>query len=261
MNKPVTSVEQEALFQAIIRKLPTVEEPGKLQEVATLALALMLRRPADRDLREELTHQIIGIIAEVKPGHSSESMRNELRFAARGCIKVLQAAKERRLPRRAQMASDNWAQSQGKARFKPVHHQAGEEVDQRTAAKRVAAAVVSLLLLLGGYIWWSGTHTDDDVADTSEAGRFAHQVMDAAKGGGPDTHIFGGSLKVVSLGGRPVVVAEKVPPNICAASGWTLVRGGVLSINGVTPSRVSAGKITELCNSEDGDASIMWTPK
>ena len=92
MGKPATAEEQEALFQAIIRKLPAVEEPGQLQEIATLALALMLRRPADRDLREELTHEIIDIVAAVKPGHSPEALRNEMRFAARGCIKVLQAA-------------------------------------------------------------------------------------------------------------------------------------------------------------------------
>ncbi len=259
MGKPATAEEQEALFQAIIRKLPSVEEPGQLQEVATLALALMLRRPADRELRDELTHQILVIVAAVKPGHSPESMRNEMRFAARGCIKVLQAAKERRLPRKAQMAADNWAQSDGKRRFKPVHHPS-EEADSGTATTRIAVAVVALLTLLGGYIWWSGTGTGDSV-DASEAGRFARQVMDAAQGGGPDTHIFGGSLKVVTLGGRPVVVAEKVPPSICSAAGWALVRGGVLSINGVTPTRISAGKITELCNSDTGNATIMWSPK
>ena len=259
MGKPATAEEQEALFQAIIRKLPAVEEPGQLQEIATLALALMLRRPADRDLREELTHEIIDIVAAVKPGHSPEALRNEMRFAARGCIKVLQAAKDRRLPRRVQMESDNWAQSDGKRRFKPVHHP-GESDDGTRGATRIAVVVVAVLVLLGGYIWWSGTRTGDSV-DSSDAGRFARQVMEAAQGGGPDTHMFGGSLKVVSLGGRPVVVAEKVPPRICAAAGWALVRGGVLSINGVTPTRISAGKITELCNTENGDASIMWSPK
>jgi hypothetical protein len=259
VGQHVTAEQQEALFQAIIRKIPSVGDIGQLQEAATLALALMLRRPADRELRDELTHQILGIIAEVKPGHAPDAMRNELRFAARGCIKVLQAAKERRLPRKAQMAADNWAQSDGKQRFKPVHHPDEGEVGGGNTRK-VTAVVLLLLAVLGGYIWWSGTHGGDSV-DSSDAGKFARQMMDAAKGGGPDTHMFGGSLKVVSLGGRPVVVAEKVPPSICAAAGWALVRGGVLSINGVTPNRISAGKITELCNSEDGDASIMWSPK
>lgn len=260
MGKPVTAEEQDALFQAIIRKLPSVEEAAQLQEVATLALALMLRRPGDRELKHELTREVHDIVAAVKPGHSAEATRNEMRFAVRGCIKVLQAAKERRLPRKAQMAADDWARSDGKRVFKPAHRQSEDDADNKKTAKIVAAVLLSFVLLLGGYIWWSGAHTDGGV-DSSEAGKFARQVMDAAKGAGPDTHLFGGSLRVVSLGGRPVVVAERVPPSICAASGWTLVRGGVLSINGVTPNRISAGKITELCNSEDGDASIMWTPK
>ncbi|MDO8605956.1 MAG: hypothetical protein Q7R40_05440 [Phaeospirillum sp.] len=261
MGKPVTSNEQEALFQAIIRKLPSVVEPSRLQEVSTLALALMLRRPGDRDLRAELTREIHDIIAEVKPGHPPEAIHNEMRFAVRGCIKVLQAAKERRLPRKAQAAANNWAQSDGARRtVKPVHHKSEDEDNSKKTTRSVVAVLLALLVLLGGYIWWSGARTDGG-SDPSEAGRFARQVMDAAKGDAPETHMFGGSLRVVSMGGRPVVVAEKVPPRICAASGWTLVRGGVLSINGVTPQRVSSGKITELCNSEDGDASIMWSPK
>lgn len=260
MGKPVTAEEQEALFQTIIRKLPSADSPEQLQEVASLALALMLRRPADRELRDELTHEIATLTSEIKPSHSPDALRNEIRFAARGCIKVLQAAKERRLPRRLQSAADNWAQSDGKSRFRPVHHVTAEEVAASKTSTHIVVAVCGALALLGGYIWWSGSHSDGGT-DSSDAGKFARQIMDAPQGNGPDTHMFGGSLKVVLLGGRPVVVAEKVPAAICAASGWTLVRGGVLSINGVTPNRVSAGKITELCNSEDGDASIMWSPK
>ena len=260
MGKPVTAEDQEALFQTIIRKLPSAESPEQLQEVASLALALMLRRPADRELRDELTHEIGTIVAKIKPGHSPDALRNEIRFVARGCIKVLQAAKERRLPRKQQMAADNWAQSDGKSRFRPMHHTTKDEVQASKASRHIVVAICVLLAALGGYIWWSGNHSDGG-ADTSQAGKFARQIMDAPQGNGPDTHMFGGSLKVVLLGGRPVVVAEKVPPPICAAAGWTLVRGGVLSINGVTPNRISAGKITELCNSEDGDASIMWSPK
>ena len=260
MGKPVTTEDQEALFQAIIRKLPSAESPEQLEEVASLALALMLRRPADRELRDELTHQVTAIVAEIKPAHSPDALRNEIRFAARGCIKVLQAAKERRLPRKLQNTADNWAQSDGKSRFRPVHHVTAEEVEANKTSTHIVVGVCLLLALLGGYIWYSGSHSNGGT-DSSEAGKFARQIMDAPQGNGPDTHMFGGSLKVVLLGGRPVVVAEKVPPAICAASGWTLVRGGVLSINGVTPNRVSAGKITELCNSEDGDASIMWSPK
>ena len=260
MGKPVTAEDQEALFQTIIRKLPSSDSPEQLQEVASLALALMLRRPADRELRDELTREIVSLIAEIKPGHSPDALRNEIHFAARGCIKVLQAAKERRLPRKQQMAADNWSQSDGKNRFRPVRHATAEDVQTSKTTHHVVAAICVLLAGLGGYIWWSGSHSDGGV-DISTAGKFARQIMEAPQGGGPDTHMFGGSLKVVLLGGRPVVVAEKVPPPICAAAGWTLVRGGILSINGVTPNRVSAGKITELCNSEDGNASIMWSPK
>lgn len=255
----MTADEQEALFQAIIRKLPSMEDPAQLQEVAELALALMLRRPADTELRDELRQEVHDILAQVKPAHSPDAMRNEMRFAARGCIKVLQAAKERRLPRHMQQAANNWAQSDGHQTFKPAHH-VSEDEEGASKTLRLVLAGAGLIIAAVAYAWWSGARTADPSA-ASDGAKFAQQIMDASKGGGPPNHMFGGSLKLVFMGEHPVVVAEGVPPRICAAAGWTLVRGGILTINGITPSRVSAGKITELCNQEEGDASIMWSPK
>jgi hypothetical protein len=256
--KPVTAEEQEALFQAIIRKIPSIEDPAKLQEVAELALALMLRRPADTELRDELRQEIHDAIAEVKPGRSADAMRNEMRFAARACIKVLQAAKERRLPRHLQQGG-GWAQAKEPQAFHAIHHESQDDRETRKTTRYVVAGAV-LVIAAGAYAWWSGSRTADPATST-EAGKFAQQVMDAVRGGGPANHLFGGSLKLVFMGEHPVVVAEGVPPRICAASGWMLVKSGILTINGVTPTRVSAGRITELCNQEEGDATVMWSPK
>ncbi|CAA7615970.1 hypothetical protein [Magnetospirillum sp. SS-4] len=260
MGKPVTAEEQEALFQSIIRKLPLLDDSAQLREVAALAVALMLRRPGDAVLREELTRQVNEAVDAVRPGQSPEITRNEMRSAARACIRVLQAAKERRLPRHLQPGSREWAQAEGGAPAGPAHPPSPPPAGGiKVSTTRVVVGIAVAALVFGGYAWWSGSRSTGD--EPVEVAEFTRQVMEAAKGGGPASHAFGGSLKMISLGGRPVVVADGVPPRVCVASGWALVKAGVLSINGITPNRISAGKITELCNSETGNASIMWTPK
>lgn len=258
MQKRLTAEEQDIFFQEIIRKMPGITEPGKLEELSLLALSMMLRRPADNVLLDELIHQVKDVMAEVKPGHTPEAVRNEMRFAARGCIKVLQAAKERRLPRHKQSESDNWAQSDGKTTFHATHHQTEDEVSDNKVARWVAIAA-AVLVLGGGVAWWSSG--DAPASDGSETSKFVDQIVAAAQGDAPANHMFGGPLKVISMGGVAVVTASGVPPRICAASGMKLVKKGLLSVNGVTPTRVSSAIITELCNKEDGDATIMWAPK
>jgi hypothetical protein len=59
--------------------------------------------------------------------------------------------------------------------------------------------------------------------------------------------------------GDPVTM-HGIPPKVCVLAAWDLYRLGTIAINGVTPQRVSAAKLVELCN--DGEtATIVWTPK
>ena len=56
------------------------------------------------------------------------------------------------------------------------------------------------------------------------------------------------------------MTVEGVRPNECVSAGWDLVSKGVLTVNGVTPARVSAAKLNELCHNED-TATLAWVPK
>ena len=120
----------------------------------------------------------------------------------------------------------------------------------------VIAGVVLLVLLVGYLSLNAGWKVD--ASASSEAEKFVQQIVQAAQGDAPATHMFGGPLKVSSKGGVPVVTAEGVPPSVCSASGPWLVRKGLLSVNGVTPVRVSLAIITELCNNVTGGATMMW---
>ena len=250
MDKQLSPEEKEAFFQDIIRKLPAVREPAKLEELSLLALAMMLRRTSSKDLRDELSHQIKEIVATVTPGHSPDAMRDAMRLAAKGCIGILRKAKERRQPREMPQAPP------------PVHHSAGHaEAAKPFGGKRVIPLAVGgavLLVVLGLALGWS--NRAEDGYDPNETTKFVEQMISAAQGDAPATTIFGGPLEVSAMNGIPVVTARGVPARICAASGMRLVKKGLLSINGETPNRISSAIITELCNKVDGDSTIMWAP-
>lgn len=254
MEKRLSPEEAEAYFQDIIRKLPSVSEPAKLEELSLLALAMMLRRSSSKELRDELSHQIREIVASVTPGHSPDATRNAMRFAVRGCIKVLRVAKERRQPRDTHL--DPQLRSVGVAEH-------GRHAPSGSAGKVTgnpiivgAIAVTVLMVLVGAYLGWS--RKPDGGYDQNETTMFVEQITRAAQGDPPVTHMFGGPLEVSAMNGVPVVTARGVPRRICAASGMRLVRKGLLSVNGETPTRISSAIITELCNKGDGDATIRW---
>ncbi len=260
MEKRLTPEEHEAFFHEIVRKMPMVHAPAKLEELAGLALAMTLRREGSRDLRDELAHQIKTIIAAIKPGSTPEATAAATREAAEACIKVLEVAKAKRQPRPpVPPAHPAPHHSAAKHDAHPAHHIPKTEISDNKLAK-IVIGVTCVLVLAGGAVWWSGAK-DTPSSDGTEIARFVEQITKAAQGEAPATHMFGGALKISSMGGIPVVTAHGVPPSVCAASGMRLVKKGLLSVNGVTPNRVSSAIITELCNKEDGDATIMWAPK
>ena len=90
---------------------------------------------------------------------------------------------------------------------------------------------------------------------------FVAQLEQAAGGAAIPVSVYGGTIRVERKGNQATVHADGVPPNICVSVGWKLVRKGLLSINGTTPLRVSAAKLSELCNQDEGAATLAWTPR
>ncbi len=57
--------------------------------------------------------------------------------------------------------------------------------------------------------------------------------------------------------GRPYATIDGIPPKVCVLASWELSRTGVISVNGVTPPRVSAAVLVDLCNQSE-TATISW---
>ncbi|KIL98326.1 hypothetical protein CCC_03609 [Paramagnetospirillum magnetotacticum MS-1] len=118
----------------------------------------------------------------------------------------------------------------------------------------VVAALGAAALLMRPHMGENGA------APTPET--FADQMLAAARaGGGTFPHVFGGTIRTERNGAVLALVADNVPPSVCVSVGWKLVRKGLLSINGTMPLRVSAAKLSDLCNQEDGGAVLTWIPK
>ena len=69
------------------------------------------------------------------------------------------------------------------------------------------------------------------------------------------------SYPVVSGAGRETMVTMAgVPSKVCVLASWDLYRLGTVTVNGVTPQRVSAARLVDLCNAAS-PATIIWSPK
>ena len=118
--------------------------------------------------------------------------------------------------------------------------------------------VILLLLGAAGTFAWIYSPSSEKTKEMTSA--FVKQIEGAIHGTAPAHHVFGGRLRVANFDHRDVVVAEEVPAKACVSGGWELVQRGSLSINGVTPQRVSAALLAEMCSTEGG-ATLIWSPK
>lgn len=244
---PASTEEQGALFQALIHKISQTGDPARLRDASLAALGLMLRRPSDQTLRVNLTSQIDSILAGIEPDRPET-----VHLAARQCLVVLRRARDARLPQ---------VDSARGLRSPPKRHRSPSSSHHHAAARALTIAGGGTVLV-GCLLWaWGLTVHPAPAPEMADGQRLAEQIAAAAEAAPMPTHLLGGPLRRTVQEGQPtVVVAEKVPPQACTAAGWTLVRKGTLSINGITPSRLSAARITELCN-QSSVASLRWVPK
>ncbi len=86
-------------------------------------------------------------------------------------------------------------------------------------------------------------------------------VLTADHGAVPASHVFGGALRVESMGGNIAITAQAVPRKPCVNAAWVLARTGRVAINGVMPSRITAAVLGELCGRGSRGGKITWIPR
>jgi hypothetical protein len=91
-----------------------------------------------------------------------------------------------------------------------------------------------------------------------QAAALVSQIKAAVANRAVGAPLFGSAPLVQRSPQEVVVTVDRIPPKVCVLASWDLYRLGIITINGVTPNRVSAARLVELCNEFD-TASLSWT--
>jgi len=144
----------------------------------------------------------------------------------------------------------------------PPHHPTAKHPPAPKRKRGLWIAVGSgVVLALAVGIWIALPSDAPRGLPSGAAETFFAQMQQAAAGEPIESSVFHGAIRTERKGGVTMVTAENVPPQLCVSVGWKLVRRGVLTINGITPMRVSAARLAELCNQGEGTATVLWVPR
>ena len=267
-TEPLSREEQEALVDVIIHKIPTIKETDRLELLVQQALELLLHNPEDMELRQTLHKCASDLFAALEFVPPSEVRKAQERRTARDCVEVLQAAREHRLPRDLQVPVGqpvhrdvSTANDNHHAVPKHRHHRHAKRHHNREIMVGVVVMVLVMGAVGGALVWRSLFESHNSIF--SDAKTFVAQMIAVGAGGEEQTDVSGGgSIRHKVKDAHVLVVAEKVPSRLCAAAGWELVHKGTLTIDGVTPRRVSSAILTELCyEGENQKVTLVWEPK
>lgn len=140
----------------------------------------------------------------------------------------------------------------------PSHHPPRPARDGGNGHGGLIAGLAALALAAAGAAWWLAGDPSDGLTDEE---RLVKQIQAAAQGAAPPAHAFGGELKAVHGERGLSVEAKGVPSKACVSAAWRLAREGIVTVNGTTPMRISAGILSELCAEVPEGATIRWQPR
>lgn len=264
--------QEEALFRALLTRVRASNDKVHLQERCDAALRLVLNRDEDRPTRDQLIADIAMLVETLPETVSDGPGREAFEKTVDACLGLLSSAEQKRVgPARVMVPSQPQLQTQPVAA--PAGHSSADGTASHDKAAHQPAGQAhrferrkersgSLFGMIGMLVVIVGAGLAIGLRDRGDSGArpLVVQMEAATRGSIPASNIFGGSLRVTSQGGHLAVMVEGIPASECVASGWDLVRKGVLTINGVTPPRISAAKINDLCHEEDV-ATLIWVPK
>lgn len=119
--------------------------------------------------------------------------------------------------------------------------------------------LVLIALGIGAYITkQTGDETKDD---TSDVGALIGQIKAASDGWVQGPNVYGGEIKSLGEGSRHTVMVTRIPSKVCVEVGLALAKEGIVTVNGVLPPRISAGKLAVLCSADGEVSSLGWTPR
>ena len=112
---------------------------------------------------------------------------------------------------------------------------------------------------IGAYVTKLGG--DDGHDAKSDTANLIAQIRAGSEGWVQGSNVFGGEIKSEGEGSRHAVIVTKIPNKACVEAGLALAKDGIITVNGVMPPRISAGKMAILCNDGNNESTLNWMPK
>ena len=220
----------EQVFLATLKRIRWSTNREDLATATRTTLQLLLRRPSDRHLLDELLRQV-NIITNQLPARGGERHAAAIRQAAVRCVVLLQSAKRGRLTR----AQNEDMQAQKRHRRVMF-----------VLAAAVAGAAVYLVLYMPQLT--SGALSGAEIADAME-NALKHSRL------GLTRH---GDITVRATHEHVIVTAERMTPEDCVIAAQKIKGLGSLTINDVEVGRPNDEKLIKMCN-QMHDASLSLT--
>jgi hypothetical protein len=132
----------------------------------------------------------------------------------------------------------------------------GINVRFRMMALAGVAGVIVLAAGLGGWWWLTGAGGAD--AASSQSQQLIEEMRAAARGEGPERHVFGWALQTKIKDGLIGITAVGVPADACASAAWVFVNRGNIIINDFMPKKISPQTLRQACALKGQRASLTW---
>ena len=236
------------MMKTIMRRIASNDDPEHMQELALLAIDMMLKRAEDKPLRNLLIWRVhIAISGLLNEGTLTVDPERR-RAAAQNCAELLQTAREQRQPRRVLSADERPADEVEPAKGKPL-----------MSWPLLIAIALGLVVLIMALFALASPAAFSQAAVT--ATNLAAQI-EAAPGVGTMRPNQDGTRFYLARGqdDHPIVVAQDVPRRVCGATGLLLAQDGKVTINGTALSQSSSVVAAALCYKRSGNATLTWSP-
>ena len=102
------------------------------------------------------------------------------------------------------------------------------------------------------------TQTAAADAPSSRTLQLIDEMRAAARGEGPERHVYGWALRTKTKSGLIGVTAIAIPADACASVAWVFVNRGNILINDIMPKKISPQILKRACSSKGQRASLTW---
>ena len=243
----------EAAFEdetsGFISLIAQAQTPDVLRGSAAVIIQKLFTRKEDRPNIAKFTAKLNNMVPE-------DATLEELNPMRAGVIGLMRAIKEERKRKATAHAAQAARPSRKKAK-KGGERRAVPKERKPVVPRWVAMAGLGAVAVSGVAVIAVWSYLQEELPP---AARLVNEMRLAAQGAGPLAHIFGGALKVTETVAAFTITAVAVPRKACVGAAWDLVHSGRVAVNGVTPKRVSAAVLAELCASDGENATIVWIP-